>query len=133
IQSVSQIVFERAFTSAQLTQMHAVKSGIKMKEQILLFGRMAMQGKAAGANCDTVEAAAGIVGSEKFWEPKEVEIRLVHCKKDLPALFKAFEGKLKDTYDETSTPALMLLAEQLLEAVNDAIYRLIWFGDTEAE
>lgn len=133
VQSVSEIVFEKAFTSAELTRMHAVKSGIKMKEQILLFGRMALQGKAAGTDCTTVEAAAGIVASEKFWEPKEVEIRIKHCKKDLPALMKAFENKLHEGYDETSSKELIFLSEQLLAAINDAIYRLIWFGDTAAD
>ena len=131
VRSVSEIVFEKAFTNPDLGVMHAVKSGIKMKEQILLFGKMAMQGKAS-TGCDPVEAAAGIVASEKFWEPKEIAIKLKHCKKDLPALFKAFEAKAKDSYDETSSKELAFLADQLLEAVMDAVYRLVWFGDTEA-
>lgn len=133
VRNVSEIVFEKSFTNPKLEKMHAIEEGIELKKQIVFMGKMAAQGRPSDG-CNPADVDAAITATEKFWERNEVSIRMKHCKEDLPQLFKAFVKKMKalESYDLEGAEELAFLADQLIEAINDAIYRLVWFGDKSA-
>lgn len=132
VQELSAIIFEVAFANPQLSEMHSIAEGIDMKTQILLMGPMGLVGKAANGTCTPEDSEAGIVATQKYWDNNKIEIRLPYCKDELPALLKAF-GQKSNKYDVEGSEEIKMLATRLLEALDEAILRLTWFGDKTAE
>jgi len=130
VQELSKVIFEAAFTNPALAEMHDIVEGIDMKTQILLMSSMGLVGKSA-AGCTPEDSDAGIVATEKFWENNQLDIRIPYCVKDLPALLKAF-GQKSNKYDVEGSEEIKLIASRLLEALDEAILRLTWFGDKQA-
>lgn len=132
VQELSQVIFEAAFANPALKEMHSIVEGIDMKTQILLMSSMGLQGKAANGTCTPEDSDAGIVASQKYWENNQIDIRIPYCAKDLPELLKAF-GQKQNKYDVEGTEEIKMIASRLLEAIDEAIYRLTWFGDKDAQ
>ena len=132
VTELSQAVFETAFTNPALTKMHKIHTGIDMTTQILLFGKMGLVGKGLGDNCAVSDDTAPIVATQKYWENNKIGVRLAHCKDDLPALLKAF-GQKQNKYDVTGSDEVKVLADGLLEGLDESIYRMAWFGDKQAK
>ena len=131
VQELSKVIFETAFANPALAEMHSIVEGIDMKSQILLLSSMGLVGKAANGTCTPEDSEAGIVATEKFWENNQIDIRIPYCAKDLPALLKAF-GQRTNKYDVEGSEEIKLIATRLLEALDEAILRLTWFGDKDA-
>jgi hypothetical protein len=132
VQELSKVIFETAFSNPALAEMHSIVEGIDMKTQILLMSNMGLVGKAANGTCTPEDSEAGIVVSEKFWENNQLDIRIPYCAKDLPALLKAF-GQRTNKYDVEGSEEIKMIATRLLEALDEAILRLTWFGDKAAK
>lgn len=131
VQELSAAIFETAFQNPELTKMHQIAEGIDMKTQILLFSSMSMQGLAADGTCTPQDSDAGIVATQKYWENNKIEVRIPYCVNDLPELLKAF-GTKSNKYDAEGSAEIQMLATRLLEAIDEAILRLVWFGDKAA-
>lgn len=132
VQELSAAIFETAFANPELSKMHNIVEGIDMKSQILLLSSMAMQGLSANGTCTPQDSDAGIVATQKYWENNQIEIRIPYCAKDLPELLKAF-GTKSNKYDVEGSEEIQMVATRLLEAIDEAILRLAWFGDKSAE
>ncbi|MDI9257293.1 hypothetical protein [Flavobacterium sedimenticola] len=131
VTELSKCIFETAFTNPELAQMHKIEEGIDMKSQILLFSSMGMQGLPANGTCTPQDSDAGIVATQKYWENNKVEVRIPYCKEDLPALLKAF-GQKSNKYDVEASEEVKMLSSRLLEAIDETVLRLTWFGDKSA-
>jgi hypothetical protein len=131
VQELAKAVFETAFANPALSAMHSIAEGIDMKTQILLLSSMGMQGLPANGTCDPQDSEAGIVATQKYWENNQIEVRIPYCAKDLPELLKAFGAK-SNKYDVEGTDEIKMIASRLLEAIDEAILRLVWFGDKAA-
>ena len=132
VQELSAIIFETAFKNPALTEMHDIVEGIDMKTQILLMSSMGLQGKAANGTCTPEDSDAGIVATQKYWENNQIDIRIPYCAKELPELLKAF-GQKQNKYDVEGSEEIKMIASRLLEAIDEAILRLTWFGDKDAK
>lgn len=130
VAELSKVIFEVAFTNPELQKMHSIEEGIDMKSQILLLSSMGMQGLPA-EGCDPQDSDAGIVATQKYWENNKVEVRIPYCNTDLPALLKAF-GTKSNKYDVEASDEVKMLASRLLEAIDETVLRLAWFGDKSA-
>jgi len=132
VQELSKVIFEQAFTNPALAEMHDIVEGIDMKTQILLMSSMGLQGKAANGTCTPEDSDAGIIATQKYWENNQIDIRIPYCAKELPALLKAF-GTKTNKYDVEGSEEIKMIASRLLEAIDEAILRLVWFGDKAAK
>lgn len=131
VTELSKCIFETAFTNPELSKMHKIEEGIDMKSQILLLSSMGMQGLPANGTCTPQDSDAGVVASQKYWENNKIEVRIPYCKEDLPALLKAF-GTKSNKYDVEASDEVKMLASRLLEAIDETVLRLTWFGDKSA-
>ena len=132
VEELSKVIFETAFTNPALSEMHDIIEGIDMKTQILFMGRMGLQGKSANGTCEPQDSEAGVVATQKYWENNQIEIRIPYCAKELPEMLKAF-GRKENKYDVSGKDEIKMIATLLLEAIDEAILRLVWFGDKNAK
>jgi hypothetical protein len=134
IKAVSEAVFESAFSKPELTKFHSVVNGIVAKKQIAILGRLnGLVGKGTGS-CDPSSATNAIVNTEKFWNPAVVSDRFESCWTDLKETFFLYGTKKGiEKYDLTGTDFLNFVEELVTDAIQEAIYRIAWFGDTTAE
>ena len=134
IKAVSEAVFESAFSKPELTKFHSVVNGIVAKKQIAILGRLSgLVGKGTGS-CDPSSATNAIVNTEKFWNPAVVSDRFESCWSDLKETFFLYGTKKGiEKYDLTGTDFLNFVEELVTDAIQEAIYRIAWFGDTTAE
>lgn len=127
--NLSEIIMERAYNDPELTDLCAIETGIQKSEQIVLAGHMGLVGKTSrGANPQTDTALISL--TEKFWDPREVDFKLKHSKRDLPSLFKAFQRKMKatDSYNLEGSDELQFIENRAETAMMEANKRLAWFG-----
>lgn len=131
IKAVSEAVFESAFSKPELTKFHSVVNGIVAKKQIAILGRLGgLVGKGSGS-CDPTSATNAIVNTQKFWNPAVVSDRFESCWTDLKATFFLYGTKKGiEKYDLTGTDFLNFVEELVTDAIQEAIYRIAWFGDT---
>ena len=124
-------VMERTFMRPELKAVHAVVTGVKMKEQIVLASAMGLSGKKANG-CSAVSSGAGSVLTQKYWEPASIEDTLSTCIKSQNGMFKAYFDKItkyKDTYDMTGSDEELFILALVEDAVKATIGRAVWFGD----
>lgn len=133
IKAVSEAVFESAFSKPELTKFHTVVNGIVAKKQIAILGRLGgLVGKGTGA-CDPTSATNAIVNTEKFWDPVTVSDRFESCWTDLQGSFFLYGTKVGiEKSDLTGTDFLNFVEGLVADAIQEAIYRIAWFGDTSA-
>ena len=132
VQELSAAIFETAFANPELKKIHTIVEGIDMKTQILLLSSMGRQGLSADGTCTPQDSDAGIIATQKYWENNQIEVRIPYCAKDLPELLKAFGAK-SNKYDVEGSEEIKMVASRLLEALDETILRLSWFGDKAAK
>lgn len=132
---ISQAVFEYVLESGELADDHDIHTGIQWKTQIPFIGTLGLVGKKI-LKCKPDPNGNQIPVSEKMWDPVLIGDRFEHCAVDANSLFKLFQ-KLKkinpDFYDRIASDELGVVLSRLIEAMKEMIYRIIWFGDTQAK
>lgn len=134
IKELSQAVFEAAFDKPSLQLFHKVATGIVVKEQIAIFGRLKGLVGAGSGECNPTSAPNTFDATEKFWDPEYISDRLSQCWKDLEKSFWEWglaKGVKKS--DLTNGDFFNFVKEILMDAVVEAVYRIVWFNDTEIE
>lgn len=134
IKALSEAVFESAFSKPSIELFHGVATGIVVKKQIAILGQLeGMVGLGSGG-CDPTSATNQISASQKYWNPEVVSDRLEQCWDTLKETFWAWglkKGVQKP--DLTGTDFFNYIQEVLADAVLEAVFRLVWFGDTTAD
>lgn len=132
-QQLNEGVFESVYELPSLNEFHEIRTGIKAKEQIAIFGLLGMVGTKGGNDCSTTVDTNQITASEKFWDPKQIDVRLTQCVKDILPSFIAWGTKNGiEKNDLTASAWMMFVQERLTFAMEEAMLRHIWFGDTDA-
>lgn len=132
-QTVSEVIFERAFGNGPITEFHAIETGITMKKQIVFAGRVGMLGKAS-VGC-TPNEAGGFAMTQKYWDPAIEDFRLEHCQADMPTLLKIFRKAQKmnpDFYDKSNSEEIGVIIAAVLDAMLESLMIKIWFNDTNS-
>ena len=136
VENFQDFLIEKTIVTPELSALHNVFTGVKMKEQIVIANQIGKTGVASGSGCNRVSSGAGISFSEKFWEPKPIEDTFTICGKDFPALLKGYASKLTNfisQYELTGSDAESFLVMMITEAMKGTAPRAIWLGDEDVE
>ncbi len=134
--SFSQFVNQLVFEKPELRALHQVYRDIKMKEQIVLAGKMGLMGKKNTGTCTRQSSGASVNLTQKYWEPVMIEDTITNCQAEVNPLFKAYYDKIqdyRDRFDITGSDEYLFLAKEVEDAAVNAIYRAVWFGDKDVE
>lgn len=128
---ISKVVFEKAVTSGDLSQFHAVVTGVQSDTKIPFVGALGLVGEAV-EGCD-IPTDAQILMSEKVWTPKNVEFQLSHCSADLSQLVTYAKKRMRvyeDQFDYTGSAEETIVLMQAETALSKMLSRILHFGDT---
>lgn len=132
VMSLREAVMEMVFAKPELNAIHKMVPGIIAKQQIALMGRLSTIG-IADPGCDPPSQTNSITNTEKFWDPVGVFNRDEECYTTfLETFFVWGLGKGVKKPDLTQTDFAKFLIERTDDAVLEAIWRIAWFGDTDA-
>ena len=126
-------IMELTFQKPELRAMHTVFEGVTMKEQIVLASALGLTGLKANG-CARQSSGAQSNLSQKYWEPAGIEDTFENCQAEINGLFKAYYDKIteyREKYDITGSDEQLFIARLVEEAMNNTIYRAIWFADTD--
>ena len=130
---IGKAVIEQVFVQGELSDVHAVETGIQHQQQIVFIDNLDVSGEAF-TNCTPVEQD-GLVLTEKVWTPQLIGGRYTHCANDLNKLFKLFEKARRanpDYFDGLNRNGLGLLMVKIVDAMKVSISAKVWLGDTAA-
>ncbi len=133
IRDINELVFDEILHAPDLNAIHTLFSGIMYDREIGFIGSSGLVGKAA-QGCDPETQDWNINTRKVKWTPKGWEIYLSECASDLAdtaAVYCLNKGTRVD--DLTDTDYMAIYVQVLKDAVKDALYRIVWFGDTEAK
>lgn len=132
VMALSEAIITKAYAKPALADLHTMVPGIVAKTQVAFLGRLGLVGKtSSGCTPDTNTSA--ITMTQKFWLPEYIEDRFVQCWKDLQNSFFIWGTKKGiNKADLQNTDFWLFLEDVLGDAVEEAILRLVWFGDTAA-
>lgn len=133
---LGQAIIEETFkiSDTDMSNLYDINTGIQYDEQIPFIDQIGHVGQVS-ADC-TPPPVTGVDITQKLWTPKMIEGRLEHCQKDVSMLFKLAQQLSRvnpDFYDRIGNPLFQLVGARLMDAMQRAIFRLIWLGDTAAQ
>ncbi len=127
-----EFIMEKAMLGVDFKQVHAIKTGVKMKEQIVLASLFGMTGLKGDSSSDRKKSGATSTLSQKYWEPAGIEDTLEFSPKSLGALFKAYFDKIttyRENYEIEGTDLEIFLMILFEESISKLIWRASWFAD----
>lgn len=130
----SMAVFEKVYVEENdLTLCSDIETGVQMKTQIVLFGRMGLVGKKSAGDC-TRNAETGPAASEKYWDPELIEWSLIHCQAEIPQLFKMWKraASALDTWEQVDNEQIAYIEDTALDANLEMILRVTSLADENA-
>jgi len=133
VSDLAAFIVEQVFNRPDMNRLHSVQTGIKMQEQIIFASQFGKTGLKATSSCTRQTSGASSTLTQKYWNPVGIEDTIVHCQKEVDALFKAYYSKIqsyKDNYEISGTDSETFLAVLLTEAIARTVIRAAWFGDT---
>lgn len=134
VDSFGKFINELVFQKPELRDLHQIFEDVKMKEQIVLAGKMGLMGKINSGSCERQSSGASVAMTQKYWDPAMIEDTITNCQTEVNSLFKAYYDKIqsyRERFDITGSDEYLFLAKQVEDAMSDTIYRAIWFGDTD--
>lgn len=135
VESFKEAFYEATFNSPELSEVFTIITGIKAKAQIVVLGFIDAVGKTKQmATCAPDESNRKIPSAQKSWDPEYIEDRFVECWKDLLAKFTAWglKNNIKKP-DLSGTDFAIFLEESISMQIKEAIWRIAFFGDKDAE
>ena len=130
-EDVSKFIQLKIAEQPLLTSVHDIVTGVTMKEQIVIVGRMGKSG-IANPNCTLPNSGAGVLFSEKFWEPSNIGDTFVNCIATMNGLFKAYFKKITayaQKFNMEGSDLAKLMVVKIEESLMQSIPRHAWFGD----
>lgn len=133
IRAVKELIFDEVIESPELSLFATVYPGIVYDKEVGFVGEGGLVG-VAGQGCDPEPQDYNIGSRVVKWEPKNWEILIHQCAKDLEdtaALYSLKTGTAIN--DFTSSDYIAIVVEVLSKSVKEFVIRLVWFNDTDAE
>jgi len=130
-QDVSAFIQLKIAQQPSITSIHNLTTGVTMKEQIVIVGRMGKSG-IADPNCTLPNSGAKSAFSEKFWEPANIGDTFVNCVAAMNGLFKGYFNKIKtyaEKFNMEGSDLAKLMVVRIEESLMQSIPRHAWFGD----
>ena len=135
VMSFKEALWTQAFEDPQLSELLTIIPGVKAKQQVVILGFLGLLGKKASTTqCAPDPSTQEIPSVQKFYDPANIEDRFTECWKNLLEKFSVWGlGNGLKKADLTGTDFANFLEERVLESLRQAVYRLVWFGDTAAD
>lgn len=135
VMSFKEALWTQAFEDPQLRELLTIIPGVKAKQQVVILGFLGLLGKKASTTQCAPDASDQTIDSiEKFYNPADIEDRFTECWKNLLDKFTVWGlGNGLKKADLTGTDFAIFLEDRVLESLRQAIYRIVWFGDTAAD
>lgn len=132
IRAIKDLVYEDLIVAPELSLFATVYPGIVYDKEVGFIGEGGLVG-VAGQGCDP-QAQAWNIGTRKItWTPKDWEILIHECAKDLESTAAVYSMRTGvRMYDFTDTDYMALVVDVLSRAIKEFIIRLVWFNDTAA-
>lgn len=134
VKALSETLFKGFFEKPALSMFHDVVTGIKAKKQVIILDQLDGPVGLGNGSCDPTPNSAKFPAQQKFWDPEPISDRFEECWTELRETF--FEWGLKngvEKYDLTTTDYFNFLEDLILDAMMDAVLRIAWFNDRDAE
>lgn len=132
VQDLSTAVYKGVFGKPSLEQFHGVRTGIKGATRIPIMGGFSGLLGSIKADCDTTADVGSISTTAKQWSPKYISGRVTMCYEDLMGTYAQWlmaNGLAKENLQNTGAFA-QYATEMIGDALNEAVLRLAWLGDT---
>jgi hypothetical protein len=132
LRSVAELVFDEVIRGPEINMLHTVYPNIVTQRELGFVGKAGLVGvKNQGCNPDVQDW--NINTRKVVFDPVAWEILIEACWTDLQATAAVYSLHTGiDIPDFTSTDYMAILTEVLSNSMNEFIYRLVWFNDTEA-
>lgn len=133
IDSLKKLIVAKVFEDPNLDNFFTLMRSVKNGDKLGFIGKMSDVGL-AGSGCDPEYKSATIDMLEKEWAIGEWHIALKICYKELENTIAEYCLKNgTEIADLTSTEYMRdIYLPKLEEAMTDMFWRIVWFGDTEA-
>jgi len=133
--SLSEVIQEITYARPELSDVHAIQTGVTMDKYIPLLGQFGLVGKVDPGSCSTNTETSQIPTSEKQWSPKLISYRMAHCQDDLPDLLKFWEKSRKalGTWEDVDNEMLAFITDRVVDANIQAQLRIADFADTSED
>ena len=137
VEDVRSFIKELVMETPEFREILTIVDKVKMKQQLVFINKSGLAGKAATGTCERVDADELASLSQKYFDPKDVEIFYEICSKTLDSsgLFKPLFDKVetyREKYDIEGTDFAIMVADIVKEAIVDSVWRLAFYGDTDA-
>lgn len=132
IRNINELVYEGIAKLPELSAIHTMFDGIVYDKEIGFITGGGLVGK-KGQGCDPEVQDFSVATRKVTWTPKEWEVYIDECAealKNTMVVYSMNKGTRVD--DLTDTDYMAIVVEVLIDAVKQFLYRIIWFGDTDA-
>lgn len=135
VMELSETIYTSIFKNPALSDVVKFVSGIKAKQQVVILGLLGLVGRTKSTtNCAPDASTQTIPSTQKYWNPAPVEDRFVECWKTLLGQFWVWGlNNGIEKADLTNTDFALFLDDRITTAQVEAIWRILFFGDTAAD
>lgn len=135
-QAFSEFIAARVVEQPALSEIHDIRNGVKMKQQIVIDGKLGKTGVAASADsCGRTSSGAKVQVTQKYWEPVRIEDLFENCQRDVNDLFKPYylrdARNYRELYNIEGSDQMMYMAKKIIDSITEGASRIAWFGDTD--
>lgn len=137
VEDVRGFIKELVMETPEFRDILTIVDKIKMKQQLVFINKNGLAGKASTGTCERVDADELASLSQKYFDPQDIEIYYELCSKTMNenGLFKPLFDKIetyREKYDIEGTDFAIMVADIVKEAIIDSVWRLAFYGDTDA-
>ena len=133
IRNINELIMEQIVEAPELRVLHTVYPGVASGKYIGFIGEGGLVG-IKGQGCDPQPQDWTVPANQKLCDPKPWEVLLKECAKDLENTMVIYSmNKGVDRADLTETDYMSIVVDVLTKVIKKAIWRMVWFNDTDAE
>lgn len=133
VESVREFIKTIVLENPELSSLHRIMDGVKMKQQLVLVEGLKKTGRKADSDCDRVSSGATSTLVQKYAEPVAIEDFFEICAKEWDGLWKPLYDKIstyRGRYEIEGTDVAIMIADMVKQSIMDSVWRLAWYGDT---
>lgn len=133
VRNINELVYEAINNRPDFDFIHRHYTGIVFDKEVgFITGGGLVGKKAQGCDPDTQDWE---IGTRKVtWQPKGWEVFIAECADELENTMVVYAMNKGTRVDDlTDTDYMAIVVEVLTDAVMKALFRIIWFSDTNAE
>lgn len=133
VRSVNELVMDAMIKSPDINLIHTIFPNIKIDKEVGFIGEPGLVGKSR-QGCDPTAQDWSIASRMLKWTPADWELLLHDCYTDLKATAAVYSLRTGTAQpDFSNTDYMAIITDMLTVAMKEMIWRLVWFGDTEAD